>query len=61
MRPKGSPRNKRSDVALSGGLGRGCRPLPNLWLHPNGMFPYCFVETDYVLGLLNKMLSWFTN
>ena len=54
LRPRPLGRKERpaiiraSDYCFIGrGLGRGCRPLPNLWLHPNGMFPYCLKDLGF--------------
>jgi uncharacterized protein YigE (DUF2233 family) len=34
FKPKGTPCNKRSEVTLLD----ADKPLPNIWLHPNGIF-----------------------
>ena len=50
LRPRPLGRKERPAIIrasdycfIACGLGRRYKPLPNLWLHPNGMFPYCSV------------------
>ncbi|MEY3760418.1 MAG: hypothetical protein RIR39_1909 [Pseudomonadota bacterium] len=40
---------RTSDYCFIGrGLGKGFRPLPNLWLHSREMFPYCLLKRSAV-------------